>query len=329
MPVLVVLTFRHFNTLAFINRHSIIDHIFEFILIELLINIFSVLKIGKRVQTSLLSSIKISVAASIASVVTSVVISVVVASAVTSIVPVGLEFFLRNCFFLVSNVRHLLSLKLEEIFVRDGLDVNLGSTNVSVTSSVASSVSSVVTSVVVTPSVASVVPVSLEFLLRNFFSSSLSNKLNILLEEVRITHLLDVRGGSGVKISVASSVASSVPSVIASVVITPSVTSVMPVGVILFLSNFLFFLSNLTDLSKLHTEEFFVTDRLEIDSRVGLGQSVASGDTSSISTTVACEVVTSSVASAVGLVLVELFLRDFNTFSFISSNSVRLEEISI
>ena len=178
-----------------------------------------------------------------------------------------------------------------------------------------------VTSVVVTPSVASVVPVSLEFSFSNLFTFMLMSNNDVLMsEELLVCQLLDVSGGSGVEISVASSVASSVPSVVISVVVTPSVASVMPVGVILLLSNFMLVLSNFTGLLVFKSEELFVRDGLDVDLS-STDVSVTSSVASSVSSVVTSVVITSAIASVMP-VLVVLTFRHFNTLAFINRHSI-------
>jgi hypothetical protein len=106
---------------------------------------FSIRKINLLlVYLIFFSRIKIvSVASSIASSVSMVVPGVVVTTSVASVVPVGLELFLFDLFFLVGNFTDFLVLKSEESFVTHTLDVNSFGTEVTVTSSVTSSVSSV------------------------------------------------------------------------------------------------------------------------------------------------------------------------------------------
>jgi hypothetical protein len=185
----------------------------------------------------------------------------------------------------------------------------------------------VVTSVVVASSVASVAMVSLELLLRDFLTSSLSNKLNILSKELLISHLSKFGFSSGFKISVTSSVASVVSVVVTSVVVASSVASDVVVGLILLLRDlFTFILSSNNDI--LESKEFFILHLLDVSLSSSVKISVASSVASSIASVVVGVVVASSVASVmpVGFILFLsnglLFFSNFTSFLMLKSEEL-------
>jgi hypothetical protein len=244
VPVFLELFLRNFLTLVFLNKFDVLSE-------ELFV--------GHLLDVGVLLGIEISVASSVASSIPSVVVGVVVATSVASVVPVGLELFFSNFLFLIGNFTDFLGLQGEEFLVTDSVDVNLLGTEVSVASSITPSISVIISGVVVTTMVTSVVPVSLELLLRNFNTFMLVDKLDVFSEEIFVGHLMNFSVLLGIKIYVTSSVASSIPSVVISVVVATSVTSVVPVGLELLFSNFLFLVGNFTDLLVLKSEELFVT----------------------------------------------------------------------